>query len=172
MQIKFRFSAQTTQRGFTLLELIVVLVILSAISTFVFTNWTHDDNEFDVQIERLRRDLRLTQSLAMAQGKRYRINFNVNHYSITDLSGAPINHPAISSSTVPFPSIMTLSWNTLLLPENALIFDTQGRPFVNTSGDTALSAPVVVMLINSGATKSRNLTINPETGFVSSRFAG
>src|SRR6267378_6842839 len=63
------------ERGFTLRELMIVMVIVGIISAIALTRTGNDPVMVSTQAEQLAGDIRYVQTLAMTKGQRYIISF-------------------------------------------------------------------------------------------------
>ena len=148
-------------QGFTLVELVSVLLLVAILSVVAIDQWQGSGINLSAQADQLVNDIRYTQFLAMNRGQRYRINFAADHYWITDAGG---------TVTYPFPvngaSQVTLNSGITLSTTNSfLVFDGNGAPYITaTSPGTALSSNAVITLSADGMTST--LTVSPETGYV------
>ncbi len=59
--------SQQSCNGFTLIELVVIIMIISVLAVFVTANWPGLTLNLGAQTEQLAVDLRYTQSLSMTQ---------------------------------------------------------------------------------------------------------
>lgn len=143
-------------KGFTLIELITVLVILGVLAAYVLPRWSPGDNTVAAQADRLACDLRHAQALAMNQ--RRPLSFDIQSataYRVTD-SGAPVTDPATMQAFQ-----VTLD-NSVSLTGSDTDFDSLGRP---VAGGTLLAVPRVFTL--SGSSRTATVTLSAVTGFVS-----
>lgn len=130
-------------KGFTLMELITVLILVGIISAFVVIRMP-DTATYNLSAitEQLRRDIRYTQILALS--------LNTNYTLVTSSSGYSISPtPPEGAVNVPMPTGVTLSAASVTF---------------NSMGDPALASPVNITITASGVTNT--LTVSPETGFV------
>jgi prepilin-type N-terminal cleavage/methylation domain-containing protein len=148
-------SCTTRIRGFTLLELVIVLVILGTLAAFAIPRFSPSDNTVAAQAERLARDLRHVQSLAMNQGRT--LEFDVQSattYRVTH-GGNPVTDPATQQAyTVSLDNSVTLSGTDTA-------FDSLGRPVA--AGSLLGTARVFTL---SGTTRTATVNLAPVTGFV------
>ncbi len=152
------------QSGFTMFELIVVIVLISLLSVGVYFNWPGSTINLDGQIHQLANDLRYTQTLSMTTGQRYRwVKTSSTTYQIVNFSGTPITL-ALGNTTLTLNSGITFGTLTNL-PNNLIAFDGLGAPYTDAaSPGTALSSTASIVLTAGGATKT--VSITPETGSV------
>lgn len=142
-------------RGFTLIELVTVLVILGALTVYALPRWAPDDTTVAAQADRLARDLRHTQALAMNQGRT--LSFDVvsaSSYRAAD-AGTTVTDPATQEDF-----LITLD-NGVTLGGTDTDFDSLGRP---TSAGSLLAAPRVFAV--TGSSRTATVTVSPVTGFV------
>lgn len=149
-------------KGFTLIELVMTIVIISIIAVFAFMSSPAATIVLDAQAKQLESDIRYAQSLSMAQGQRYRwVKLSSNTYQILNSSGTAITLPS-GSTTVTLNSGITFGTLTNL-PNNLVAFDGRGTPYSTTgSPGTALASNATIPLTSSGQTFT--LTISPVTG--------
>ncbi len=150
-----------SHRGFTLIELVLVLLITAIMATYAVIQFPGGSINLSTQADQIMADIRHTQSLAINRGQRYRINFNNDRYWISDADGTTLyNHPASGGTTIFLDTGITLS-----SPHAFLVFDGLGKPYTNAlTPGTALAADAVITLSATGDT--RTIRISPETGRV------
>lgn len=143
------------QQGFTLIELIVVMLVMAVLATYVGTRWSFGDVTVSAQAEQLARDLRHAQMLAMQQGQTLRLESTGGGYRVTD-GASVITDPATQQNF-----IQTLD-NGVSLGGGPVEFDSLGRP---VNGGNLASAAVNFSL--SGDSDTAAVNVAPVTGFVS-----
>ena len=148
-------------QGFTLIELVTVLLLVAILSVTAINQWPGSGINLSAQADQLANDIRYTQSLAMNRGQRYRINLAADRYWISDASGAvTVALPGSGATEVILNSGIALSASY-----SFLVFDGNGVPYTTAATPGApLSVDAVVTLSADGL--SRTLTISPETGRV------
>ena len=152
----------TTENGFTVAELVVILVLVAILAFAVIPRY-QDKGAINVSAlaEQLASDIRYTQSLAMTSGQRNRINLAAASYQITTSSGGPVVHPATGSTAVI--SLSNVSLTLSGLSNSYIAFDGKGIPYTDVAG-TVLSANATITLNSSGST--RQVVVSPQTGRV------
>ncbi len=138
----------------------MVLLLVSVLVIAASAGWPDREVNLDAQAQQLAGDIRYVQSLSMSRGQRFRINFFVNSYNMSDRGGATIAHPVVGVADVMFDSGIALGTTN-----NFLVFDGKGVPHSDAAlPGTPLGANAVVTL-TLGA-DSRTLIISRETGRV------
>jgi MSHA pilin protein MshC len=151
-------------RGFTLVELIMVLVLLGIVAVFVIPRTPGKSIEARAQADQLASDIRYVQSLSMTHGERYRINFNVagNSYQLATQVGVAVAHPA-TGTTAPIALRGGVAFQSTT--NSLLVFDGKGTPYSDAATPgTPLAANAVITLRADSDT--RTVTVSPETGRV------
>jgi prepilin-type N-terminal cleavage/methylation domain-containing protein len=152
------------QHGFTLMEMVAVILLVSILSFAMISRMSNKGIELAAQVDQLAGDIRYTQSLAMTQGQRFRIDFNTgaNTYQILTQAGGAVTHPVTGGSG----AISLGNGITYSAVSNAVIvFDGLGRPYSNTATPgTLLGADAVITLVADGEMNS--VRISPQTGRV------
>ena len=143
------------QKGFTLIELVIVLGIISTLAAVAIPRFSSSDNTLIAQADRLARDLRHVQAMAMNQSRTLIFNVqSVTTYRVT-FSGTTITDPATMQ-----PYSVTLD-NNVTLSGTDTEFDSMGRP---VSIGSLLATERVFTL--SGNSRTAAVTLYPVTGFV------
>jgi MSHA pilin protein MshC len=165
---KPRTPGAARQRGFTLREMVIVMVLVGIISAIALPRMANDPVLLSTQVEQLAGDIRYVQALAMTQGQRYRLNLTATGYTLTlaDAGGTLVPHPVTGSTA-------QTNWNSGIaitlpptnLPNSLVAFDGRGVPYTDNLATTALAASATIVLSRSSA--AQQITISPETGKVS-----
>jgi len=149
------------QHGFSLIELVATLVIIAILSTTAISRWSAGSFNLPAQGEQLAADIRYTQTLSMTRGQRYRINFSVDRYWLSNRDGSiTVIHPASNLAETLLPSNITLSTSN-----NILIFDGNGTPYSDSALPGTPLATNATITLTTGS-ESRTIQISPETGRV------
>lgn len=147
------------QDGFSLIELVTIIVVISALIVVAAFNWPGKVLNLDAQAYQLASDIRYTQSLSMTRGQRFRIDMIADRYTLQDQGGATYAHPVAGASAVLLDTGITLSPNSLL------VFDGKGVPYTVTAiPGTPMAADVTIVL--SGGGETRQLLVSAQTGRV------
>jgi len=154
------------QRGFTLIEIVVVLVLIGIIATTVFTrSITTDQINIGAQTEKIKSHIRYAQSMAMKRSDIWGIKCASNEYWL--FSGAdPDNGP--NQEIQPGENTVKISLDELNLTMDnfTVFFDRYGKPY-NAYSDESSNNPLSSDLtITVSGPQSRDLIITPETGLI------
>ncbi len=154
--------------GFTLLEIIIVLMIVGIISAIALARVGNDPVMLSTQVDQLAGDIRYVQALAMTQGQRYRINLSATGYTLTlaDAGGTLVPHPVTGSTAqTNWNSGVTVALPPTNLPNNLVAFDGRGIPYTDNLATAAPAASTASITLSKGGV-SQSITITPQTGRV------
>jgi prepilin-type N-terminal cleavage/methylation domain-containing protein len=149
-----------SRNGFTLIELVTVIIILSILALTVTVKWPSKVINLNAQTKAFVADIRHTQNLSATRGIRYYLIItSATTYTIRDFNGNNGENYVLGSS---------ITFGTLTnLPNSLIAFDGQGTPYSNTSiPGTALAGNATITL-NSSDGSSKIVTITQITGQVS-----
>lgn len=149
--------------GYTLIELVLVIVIIGVIGIVVNPFSSQISMTVDAEARHVLSDIRYAQALSMATGQRYRwVQTSSNTYQIISAAGSAM---AFANGS----SVMTLSSGTSFsgisnLPGNLINFDTAGIPYVDTgTPGTPLTSTATITISN--GSYSRSITILGTSGY-------
>jgi MSHA pilin protein MshC len=143
--------------GFTLIEVITVLVILGLISGYLFTNSAKLDGTLPARLSEMRAQLRFVQLTALQGGVSYvGLKCDGAEYWAQYSNATYILLPGESGQKV------SLSAKSIQTAAFDIEFDKLGIPYDGTSMDK-LTAPASISITAAGATGA--ISVAPETGF-------
>ena len=162
-------QAESVDRGFTLVELVVVLLLIAILGFVALPRLSQNTLELSSQAEQVATDIRYAQTLSMTRGAalgsqgRYCIFFTATGYQYRNNGNSyatpctvAVNHPATGSSAAIVLAGTAVS--TANLTGNYLEFDTKGQP-------SSLAAPLSDATITLTATGGpRTVLVSPVTG--------
>jgi prepilin-type N-terminal cleavage/methylation domain-containing protein len=147
-------TGNRNQHGFTLVELVAVLLILGIVGSGIMLRWAPGDQSLSAQADLFARNLRHAQALAMARGVALTLDvLSASTYAITD-GTTTVNDYTGEAQTFVLENGVTLSG-----PDQG--FDSLGRPL---SGAGLLAAPQSWTL--SAESSTATVQLQPLTGFV------
>lgn len=149
--------------GFTLTELVIVIIATSVLATTVMMLWPGDVVTVNSQAESLAIDIRYTQLLSMASNTRCRMDLSSSsQYRILNSAGVATTIPSVGTTAVVLQNSLSLSSTSPYL-----IFDARGVPYTSTTSTdtgTALASNLAITL--TGINGSKQIIVSPETGRV------
>jgi prepilin-type N-terminal cleavage/methylation domain-containing protein len=163
-------------RGFTILEIVVVLVLISIIAAATFTrSITTDQINLVGQVDKIRQHIRYAQSLAMKRSEVWGITYSSanDEYWLFEGYGAG----AVTAIKLPGEKkdkIVLEDIGVVITGLQFLYFDKYGKPYhmldydtpINTQAVTALAPLNISISSKSDSSQSRTLHLTPETGLI------
>lgn len=152
-----------SNRGFSLIELVVVIVLAGILSVAVFSRAPSKGSlTINGQAEQLAADLRYAQTLVQTQGQRICVDFTAAGYRLTTAASSCATDVETGAGLT---GLITLDGITLTnnLPSNRLVFGDKGVPYTDTTG-TALASTAQLTLSGEGGTLI--VYVSPVTGRV------
>ncbi|OQW98605.1 MAG: hypothetical protein BWK74_04155 [Desulfobacteraceae bacterium A6] len=150
------------QQGFTIIEVVVVLIVLAIVTTVIVYRPTMGSNEITVQAEILKSHLRYAQIKAMNDTVPWGIHIpDANSYILykNNLMATGSNIlPGETAQTHALPSVVTITGGA----GSTYNFNAFGKP-VDTGGNEIASAQTITL--SQGATTS-DITITKNTGYI------
>jgi prepilin-type N-terminal cleavage/methylation domain-containing protein len=148
----------TRADGFTLIELVAVMVILATLGAVALPRFAHNDATVPAQADQLGRAIRHAQAMAMSQGQAFTVDIqSFTSYAITDgITATPVRDPAGEEQSYTLINAVTLAGNDVK-------FDSLGRPL---NGAALASTAQSWTLTGTGGTTA-SVSLQPVTGFVS-----
>ncbi len=159
------FEINRNNRGFTIIEIVVVLVLISIIAAAVFRrSISTDQMNFMSQFDKIQNQARYPQSMAMKRGEWWGFSCNSSDYWIFTGTNETI---VANRRTLPGQQQTLISLNDLGVNMDAftVIFDRYGRPY-SPDWATPLASPGLTITLDDSGSESRSFAIVPETGLI------
>jgi prepilin-type N-terminal cleavage/methylation domain-containing protein len=158
---------QHNQKGFTLIEITVVLVLMAIISAYVIGRSINTEQiDLAGQTDKIRNQIRYAQSIAMKRSDAiWGITCDTNQYWLFKTNpGTPELLPGETNTQINLANLgidvsgFTVFFDRIGRPYSAYTDETTNNPLNNTDNTITIN-------ITSG-TQSRKLSVTPETGLV------
>lgn len=154
-------------RGFTMLEVIAVIIILGILSAVIYGTQGALDTELAARAGVLRNHIRYAQLRAMKGGALYGLACQGTNYWLF------VTSPSDTSKRVALPgetdTAVHLAGTNVTLTEFTLFFDAAGRPYTaytSSSSNTPVTDLSPLNLVMAKDSSNVTLAVSPETGFV------
>ena len=149
--------------GFTLLELIAVLIIMSMLAVAVTLSYTTGFYSLEKETDLLKLRIRYTQARAMGSNSPYGISCTGSKYFQFSGLGTSTKHPFPGEEKDEYSLPTDITASTFVIS-----FDAWGVPYSNAAQTNAQGAnrPLTLTTTSGGSTETKTLTITPVTGFV------
>jgi len=153
--------------GFTLIELVMVIVLLAIISVYAVTKLPGDNTiKLSAQAEMFATHIQHIQALAMDWGQPLRLTVNTSGYSVNCVmvsTTPPCNNSPVIDPTTNEVFSITLESGVSLSGSAVTDFDTLGRPVA--AGSLITSSPARTFTLSANGV-NQVVTLSPLTGFV------
>lgn len=148
--------------GFTLVEVITVMVIMGIIALFITARYMNTDSvNVNSEAEIVKSHVRYAQSRAMNTNTIWGINIlTSSQYSLFQNGNTAnvVSLPGQDSVTVTLPAGIAFS------ATGVISFDTWGKPHTDAAGTSSQAGSRVITLTKGSSTQ--NITITQNTGFI------
>ncbi len=151
---------KTNERGFTILEVVVVLILISIVSVVIISRTTNIQQiDLGAQVDKVQAHIRYAHTMAMKRSDTiWGIKCDGTDYWLfktndPDTGSNQVRFLGEDSDKVPMPDMNAFT----------LYFDKYGIPYTaytDESINTRVSTPLLVQI------DSENFNITPETGFI------
>lgn len=171
-----RAEVLSARPGFTLLEMIVVLLLMSILALVVVSSLGNDPSPVVGRAESVKSHLRYAQTKAMNTGPLFEdqhvwgVSFRGDNTSYFIFHCTDPSACVPSSNMVHAPGedggLVQVGGEGVSLTGNQLLaFDRFGRPFSDAALNSTLGS-VFTLTVSDGSGNSRSVTVLPETGLI------
>jgi len=147
--------------GYTILELLIVLVIVGVLSIGIYLIWSTTTISLRNTADIIKTDIEYARNLSMTTNTRYRVDLTSStQYRILNSSGTAVVIPSTWDSTT-----ATLPTGYTLTTSNYLVFDGKGTPYSSTTATgsgTKITSDLTLTL--TAESESVQIVITAETG--------
>lgn len=155
-------------KGFTWIELIVVMTMMAILSAVVGTSMMDDNTELIAETQVIKAHLRYTQLRSMNTDQVWFVKFTGNNsYSLFKFDDATAKLlPGEDNLSNMLPSGLSIDYSALNLDDPDVVsFNTWGKPCTDTAGST-LQASDLTLIVSNASGETRDITITKNTGFI------
>ena len=157
--------------GFTLVELVVVIAALAVFAVVALLRAQPAESSTPVQADRLARDIRHMQMLAMHWGVPLRLTSTATGYSIACISATPSQCNGLSPITDPSDigrpgGYVVALENSVTLNATSITVDALGRPCAAPCTAVANVSTATTTFTLTGGTRTASVAVRPLTGSV------
>ena len=154
-------------RGFTLIEVTVVLVLISIIAAAVFARSISTDQMNIVgQVDKIRNHIRYAQSMAMKRNEPWVISCDTSQYWLSDITLNAVKLPGTTSDQISLADL-GVSMNAF-----TVYFDPLGIPYHSyvdkDNNDLVTPGNPRIITISAGS-ESHTLTVTPQTRLITTQ---
>lgn len=154
--------------GFTLIELVTVITLVSILSVYAVVKWPADNElKLPAQAAVFVAHLRHVQALAMHWGQPLRLTISANAYSVSCVTASanpPCNSDPVIDPVSGQPFNISLEGGISLSGTPITDFDTMGRPVA--AGSLLTASPARTFSFSANGV-SQTVSLSPLTGFAS-----
>ncbi len=148
--------------GFTVIELIAVLVMISVISAIILGRMGNIKADLNARTDTIKAHLRYAQSRAMDSDLIWGIRYTGTGYFLFSFHGS-------SESAIRIPDeenvIVDLSGDEISLGSfQAISFDSWGSPYANATGTGTSAGQTIV--VSAGSNPLNSIAVTKNTGFI------
>jgi MSHA pilin protein MshC len=156
-----KMRGRLNNRGFTWVELIVVMVVMGIISAVVASGFMTDDTDLVAQTDTIKGHLRYAQLRSINTDTVWYLQFAAGSYELYKNGDAtPKLLPGGDSPTITLPGGMNINYGA----SDVVAFNSWGKPCTDSAGQV-LQTPDRTLTITSGSA-SRLIVITENTGFI------
>ena len=150
-------------RGFTLIEIVAVLLLISFIAVAVFSHSiTTDQINFVGQVDKIRQHIRYAQSLAMKRNEIWGITSDANKYSLFKKNTSnKVQIPGEQNAEI-YLSTLGITMNNFTVYFNKKF----GIPYHSITFNNLVTPDNLLTITISAGSQTRTLVITPETGLI------
>ena len=150
-------------RGFTLVEIVVVMFLISIITFAVFSHSiTTDQINFVGQVDKIRQHIRYAQSLAMKRNEIWGITSDANKYSLFKKNTSnKVQIPGEQNAEI-YLSDLGVTMNSFTVYFNKKF----GVPYLSILFNTPVDSDNPLSIVITAGSQTRTLVITPETGLI------
>jgi MSHA pilin protein MshC len=168
------FKTNTKKNGFTLIEIIAVLIVLGILVAIAVSRSINLNAEVYTGTDALKNHLRYAQTMAMNHNPQagetsaiWGISCDGSKYWL--FQGTTANHIRLPDDEqyIDNDRTINLSKKKITVSGFNVFFDDYGVPYssyTNSTTNTPLSASLTITV--SGGSSSKNITVTPRTGFI------
>lgn len=156
------------QRGFTLIELVMILTLLSILAAVAIPRFSsYGAIKQDNAVLKIASDIRYAQNMATTTQQRSRVSFAANGYTINSCA----NYTSSTCTCAAWSAVKTTDLSadysgvTISSTVSLLEFDSLGRPY-DGGGSCVNSVPATITVQYSGEA-DKTVTVQTQTGMVS-----
>ncbi len=160
IETQFKQRSLMGTSGFTLIEVVVVLLLLGIMTAFVAMNATEHNSELIARTEVLKSHLRYAQMKSMSSNAVWGISASGNNYWLFTGGSTATKRQLPGESDLN----VDLSAHGLSVPDFTYSFENWGAPCSDAAATTRLTTAATISVSEGGTSKT--ITITPYTGLI------